>query len=101
MNNHFKKFLIMVFVLSITAQAWAFVFEVPILEKDKIASLSDDALTDNYIDVLVETEAVKAFYSKGGFTPKEYDKYKDLLRYKIFLTLEMQKRKMEIPKYNP
>lgn len=92
--------LVVLFVLWVVP-AWAFLFEVPILEKEQITTLSDEALKDNFVEVLVEAEAVKAFFSKGGLLPKEFNKFKALLRYKILLVMEMQKRKLEIPSYNP
>ncbi len=93
-------FLILFLFFAATTKSFAFLFEVPILDKDKISQLSDDNLTETYIDVLVEVEAVKTFYAKGGLVPKEYDKLKALLRYKIELTMELQKRKLDIPRYN-
>lgn len=85
-------------VLTIVSPAWAsFIFSITPLDKTKISELSDEQLTSNYIDVLVEVDAVKTFYSKGGFTPKEYESFKDLLRYRIYLVLEFQKRKLELP----
>ena len=81
----------------LAASAFAFLYDVEILNKDKIAQLSDERLMDTYIDVLVEVEALKAFYAKGGFTPKEFQSFKDILRYRVLLILEMQKRKMDIP----
>lgn len=82
-------------LLAVSAQA--FVYEVNILTKDEISKLSDAKLAEAYIDVLVEFEASKTFYQRAGFTPKEYNKHKNLVRYRVYLYLELQKRKLSIP----
>ena len=50
-----------------------------------------------FIDVLVEMEASKTFHTTSGFTPKEYTAYKNLLRYRIQLLMEIHKRGLEAP----
>jgi len=75
----------------------AFLYEIKVLNKEEIRKLKDDALVDAYIDCLVELEASKSFHQTAGFTPKEYSKHKELLKYKIFLKTEIQKRKLELP----
>ncbi len=93
-----KKFISVLLIFSIIASpALAFVFEVPVLPAESIAKLSDGELMGNYIEVLVELEAVRTFYSKGGLIPKEYRQLKDLLRYRILLSLEIHKRKIDVP----
>lgn len=71
--------------------------EVVILEQSEIGKLTDTQLVDTYIEVIVELEAGKAFHTTSGFKPKEYTAYKDLLRYRIRLLMEMQKRGLEAP----
>ncbi|MBF0619040.1 MAG: hypothetical protein HQL19_02605 [Candidatus Omnitrophica bacterium] len=68
-----------------------------ILTQKDIPQLSDEKLINAYIDVLVELDASKAFHSTSGFTPKEYNKYKDILKYRLFLLFEIQRRKLELP----
>lgn len=74
--------------------------EVVILEQPDIEKLTETQLIDTYIDVIVELEAARAFYTTSGFKPKEYNAYKNLLRYRIRLQMEMQKRGMEAPSFN-
>ncbi|NTV29261.1 MAG: hypothetical protein HGA80_04185 [Candidatus Omnitrophica bacterium] len=71
--------------------------EVMILEQNEIVALPDDKLIDTYIDVLAEMEASKTFHATSGFTPKEYKKYKDLVRYRLKLMFELHRRKLELP----
>lgn len=71
--------------------------EVQVLEAKDIAALDDQKIVDAYIDVLVELEASRVFHSTSGFTPKEYRKYKNLLKYRMQLLLEIHRRKIEIP----
>lgn len=94
-----KKITALLLVLLIfAAPAAAFMYEITVLSGDQIAALSDDALLNTYIDVLVEFEAAKTFHQTSGFTPKDYAKHKGLLRYKIDLMSEIKKRKLEVPR---
>lgn len=67
------------------------------LDQKAVVALTDDGLKEKYIDALVEIEASKAFHSTSGFTPNEYNKYKELLKYRLLLLFEIYKRKLEIP----
>ncbi len=71
--------------------------EVQILEAKDILLLDDQKLVDAYIDAVVEIDATKTFHSTSGFTPKEFKKYKSLLKYRLQLLFEMHRRKMEVP----
>ena len=71
--------------------------EVTVLEPKDISLLTDDKLIDTYIDVLAEMDASKAFHATSGFTPKEYKKYRDLVKYRLRLIFEIHRRKLEIP----
>ncbi len=71
--------------------------EVTILEQKDIVLLPDDKLIEIYIDVLAEMEASKTFHATSGFTPKEYKKYKDLVKYRLRLMFELHRRKLELP----
>lgn len=75
--------------------------EFVVLEQAEITKLADSALVDAYIDVIVELEAARAFHTTSGFKPKEYTDYKNLLRYRIRLSMELQKRGLEAPSFNP
>jgi hypothetical protein len=71
--------------------------EIKILETKDIVLLDDQKLVDAYIDAVVEIDATKTFHSTSGFTPKEFKKYKSLLKYRLQLLFEVHRRKMEIP----
>lgn len=92
-------FFIFFFMLGMmTVSVWAFLPTITILDKADIVQLSDDKLIDAYIDMLVELQASKAFHTTSGFTPKEYESYKNLLRYRILLLQEIDKRKLQVPR---
>jgi len=71
--------------------------EVIIMEQKDIVLLPDDKLIDIYIDVLAEMEASKTFHATSGFTPKEYKKYRELVKYRLRLMFELHRRKLELP----
>lgn len=99
-QNLLKKsiiFSLLFFCLSgVTAQA--FLFDITIQDKKAIHQLSDEKLVDTYIDAMIELEAADKFFSNTGLKPKEYAKYKKLLRFRTDLIREFQKRELEIPK---
>lgn len=84
-------------VLGAVLPSFAFLFEIKPMDKTAIARLSDEDLINTYIDVEVEVEALQAFYAKGGLTPKDYKNFKDVLRYRILLVDELNKRGLDIP----
>ncbi|MBP6343482.1 MAG: hypothetical protein KA403_06080 [Candidatus Omnitrophica bacterium] len=92
-----KAVIVMVCLFSLSP-AWAYMDDIAILEQVDIVKLTDPQLIDTYIDVIVEMEASKTFHTTSGFTPKEYTAYKNLLRYRIRLLMEIQKRGLEAPK---
>ena len=71
--------------------------DVKILNADEISKLQDKDLLDAYVNTSVEIEALKSFHSTSGYIPKEYTKFKELLRYRILLLNEIKKRKLEAP----
>lgn len=75
----------------------AFPEETAVLDYNQITALQDDKLIESYIDVLAELEALKTFHTTSGFTPKEYQKYKGLVKYRLLLLLEINRRKIMIP----
>ena len=71
--------------------------EVRIMGIQDMALLSDDKLVDAYIDTAVEIEATRTFHVTSGFTPKEYKRYKALLKYRVQLLFEARRRKIDVP----
>ena len=62
--------LLCAFMLCTSAFAQSFLFSLEPLDKAAILKLNDEQLIDTYINVLVEVEALKTFYAKGGLVPK-------------------------------
>jgi hypothetical protein len=89
--------LLSAFFFTSSHPAFAAMSEITILNKTDIAKLSDAQLLDTYVDILVELEASKSFHVTSGFTPKSYNEYKDLIRYRINLLMEIHKRGLETP----
>ena len=95
MRKIFLTLLIVIMTASLALAAYQ--PDIKILSNDKIAAISDDALLKNYIDACVEIQATNALHTTSGFTQKEYQAYKDLLRYRILLINEIKNRKLEVP----
>ena len=91
-------FMLIVLGFGLCAKVFAYLPNITILDKEAIAGLTDDKLIDAYIDVVVELQANEAFHKTSGFSPKEYESYKELLRYRILLLREIDKRKLEAPR---
>ena len=83
--------------LALTAMAVSFEPEVKILDKKDIALLTDDKLVDTYMDTLVEIEESRSFHATSGFSPRDYKTFKDLLKFRMLLTMEIHNRNLEIP----
>lgn len=75
----------------------AFTSNVIVLEKAEIAKLSDEKLVDTYQDVLVELEATRTFHLTAGFSTKQYDEYRAMLKFRLQLLMEIHSRNIEIP----
>ena len=101
MGNVLRGILcLMICCVAVPSISYGFLYDIVILEKSEISKLSDEALIDNYIDVLVEMEASKSFHEISGFSTEGYKKYKDLIRYRIRLSIEVEKRGLEVG-YSP
>lgn len=87
--------LLLLFLLSPVFAA--FTSNVIILEKAELVKLNDEKLIDAYMDAIVEIEAVKTFHTTSGFTTKQYNDYRDLLKYRLRLLMEIHNRSIEIP----
>ena len=97
----FKKFtLAMMLVLFLTPLSMAeFASDVTILDKKDISKLSDEQLIDAYMNTLVEIEADRSFHTTSGFSAKEYKDFKDLLKYRLMLLVEIHSRNLELPQF--
>ncbi len=92
-----RSVVILLSILVFVGSSAAFIYELKTLDKKEIAKLSDEELIDAYLEVMIEFKASSMFHETSGFTPKDYEKYKALLRYRIYLEVEMNKRELEAP----
>ena len=94
-----KKALVVLMLITFlpVLSVFALTSDVGILPKEEIIKLSDEKLTDAYMDTVVEIEAIKSFHSTSGYTPKQYTEFKEFLKYKIMLLMEMHSRNLDIP----
>lgn len=76
-------------------------FSTPVKSLEEIRKMSDQELIDTFIDVMVDIEASTVFSQAAGFTKKDFDQYKRLLKYRVYLIQEFQRRKLPIPKIQP
>ncbi len=93
--------LFVAFSLVIASQGWAFFNDFQMLTKEEIAQLSDQAVTEAYINTQIEILAQSKFFERAGMVPKDFEKYKELLRYRVILIQELEKRNLSIPKTEP
>ena len=77
--------------------ASAFSPEVTALTKEEIVKLTDEKLIDTYMDTVVDIDAVRMFHTTSGFSPKDYKEFKDLLKFRMRLLLEIHSRNLELP----
>ena len=97
-----KAITLTLFLISASSMAMAavnFAPEVAVLEKKDIAALADDKLIDKYMDAIVEIEASKTFHATNGFSPKDYKEFKDLLKFRLYLLMEIHSRNLETPQF--
>ena len=88
------------FLLLPVCGAWAaYTSTLTVLEKKDIVKLSDEQLTDTYMDTLVEVEARKEFFNRFGFADKELVDYKAVLKYRLLLLMEIHGRNLDIPQF--
>lgn len=71
--------------------------EFKVFTKEEIVKLTNEQLVDEYTNAMIERKANEIFHGKAGFTPKEYQKYKELLGYIIHLRQEMTSRAIDVP----
>lgn len=98
-----KKFFSLLLLLNFfcglffPTSSFAYPSAVSVLPAKDIVKLSDSALTSVYLDTIIEIEAIKIFHKTSGFSPKEYQEYKSLLRFRYELKSELQHRQLDIP----
>ena len=93
-----KMILILLVFTALANPAWAgFTSRVTILEKPEIVKLTDEKMVDEYMNVVVELEAIRTFHATSGFSPAQYDEFRNLLKYRLMLLMEIHARNIEIP----
>lgn len=92
-----KIFSVLIILCLLATPIFAAIYEVKILTDEEIRKLSDEAIVNVYTEAMIEREATKTFYAKAGFTPKEYDSYRNLLGFVVRLRKEMDSREIEPP----
>jgi len=84
-------------VCLVPVKSFAYPSTVNILERKELVKLTDLALTDAYLDTIIEIEANNILHLSGGFSPREFQEYKALLRYQYELRTELLRRQLDIP----
>jgi len=79
------------------SNSFAYLADIKIYDKKDIPKISDDILTASYLDVMIEIDAINLYHRTAGFTPREYQQYKDLLRSLYDLKSELHRRQLDIP----
>jgi hypothetical protein len=82
-------------MLMISTAGFAFLYEIEILDKEKISKLTDEELIAKYTEAAIERKATETFHGRAGFSLKEYDQFKGLLEYVVSLRFEISKRGIE------
>ena len=83
--------------LLLATSAHAFLYEVKILTDDEIHQMLKEELMQVYIDAMIERRASETFHGRAGFSPKEYESFKELLSLIVRLRQEMSHRGMDVP----
>jgi hypothetical protein len=92
--------LSLAFLFIPVAGAWAaYTSELKIVEKKDIIKLTDDQLTEAYMDALVDVEARRDFFNHFGFAGKELDDYRAVMKYRLLLLMEIHGRNLDIPQF--
>jgi hypothetical protein len=87
-------------VLAPVSVVWAaYNSDIKILEKKEIVKLTDEQLTDTYMNAIVDVEARKGFFSRFGFTGKDLEDYRSAMKYRLLLLMEIHGRNLDIPQF--
>jgi hypothetical protein len=92
-----KIFVTLLLVGALATQAFAFLSDMKVLTKEEIGKLSDTEIVEVYTSAIIERKATEAFHANAGFTPKEYDAFKELLGFIVRLRQEMLNRNVTVP----
>lgn len=92
-----RKLSIILLVAIISFSSFGFVYDMKMLTKEEIKKLKDEELPEVFTDVIIEKISAEAFHSKAGFAPKEFEDYRDLLRFIVELRKEFEFRKIDVP----
>lgn len=97
----FKAFIValMITLLPVSIAGAAYTSDVKILEKKEIAKLTDEQLTDTYMDAIVDVEARKGFFNRFGFTGRDLEDYRAVMKYRLLLLMEIHSRNLDIPQF--
>jgi len=97
----FSLLLPAILLLCLCTNSFAYLSNIPIVEKKDILKFKDEELTEIFLDVYIEIQAIFASHVVQVFSPKEYQQYKDLIRYRYELKSELQRRQLEVPVIEP
>ncbi len=89
--------LLFVFFSVLPTKSSAYLSAVTVLNEKDILKLSDQGLTNIFLDVLIEIQAIDSFHRTSGYSPAEYKDYKNLLRFRYQLKSELQRRELALP----
>lgn len=89
-----KKILLSaLMILMLSVPAFAFLYEIKMLNREEIQKLNDSQLEEAYINARIEEKASEEFHIGAGFSSsKDYESRKALLRYIFELRREIAKR---------
>lgn len=85
------------FLFCTPVAAQSFVYDVAILDQPSVSALSEKKLLETYVEVLIELEASTTFSRVAGFNKADYEKYKNLIRYRVRLLQEIKARNLVVP----
>ena len=77
----------------------AYTSDLKVLEKKEIVKLTDEQLTDVYMNTLVDVEARKDFFNHFGLAGKDLDDYRAVMKYRLLLLMEIHSRNLDIPQF--
>lgn len=97
-----KSFILSVALIfmSVAGALAAYTSSMVMLDKKEITKLTDEKLTDVYMDTLVEVQARKDFFNRFGMVGKDLDDYKAVMKYRLILLMEIHSRNIDIPQFD-